>query len=206
MEILLQTKSLEVQLMKQISLILFFFFLLASSTLAVCIRGIDGICDPNCIDVDYDCETNPYSGVQDVSCNDQLDGYCNPNCEDTDWDCVAQQEQFSNQNINNPIQEGDLQTNTLSQTSSVVLEDSQLLPLDIIFLSVGLLLIALLGTLLFVRLAQRKRMKQYESMIPSGQQALAQGYSIDDIKHSLEHKGYSTDYIKGYLRALEHKP
>ena len=54
-----------------------------------CLVGLDGVCDINCLPVDYDCPQHPTAGIHDLDCKTESDGRCDIKCFDSDWDCLT---------------------------------------------------------------------------------------------------------------------
>lgn len=184
--------------MKLVYLFALFFMFFSSLALAQCVEGIDDICDPACIDVDYDCLQAPGASQQDSQCKPSPDGFCQEECQDVDYDCILQQreERFE---VNQIITQE-------SQSQTFSFQEQRPSMWAYMFILLGVLLLGIFLLVIFYHLRQRKNSQKYDSLIPRGQAALSQGYTLDDIKSSLKNRGYSDDYIKDYLKALEHRP
>ena len=180
-----------------------------------CLIGIDDYCDPNCIDVDYDCPNNPYIAQQDSVCILELDGICDENCMDYDKDCILRQEEQIAQEVAVILEhlkeersddtiyivESEVDQSILSSFQSNSLSRFQL-----VLLALGLIFLGIFILLIFYHLKKKKDMVDYSSLLPYGQAALEKGYSREQIKKSLESQGYDAQFINGYLKTLEHRP
>lgn len=178
--------------------------LMLNPVVAECVEGIDDICDLKCIEVDYDCIENNFSGIQDVGCIVELNGVCTSGCEDVDWDCYLEDveenkvEDLSDEAIDEILAEVD--------SSALTTEPDALDRTQYVFIALGSLFLMAVTYLLLARFWFLHNLVRFKDLIPYGQQALEKGYSIDVIKQSLENKGYSKQDIKYYVKALEHKP
>ncbi len=186
--------------MKRLLLLLLVFVFLLSFASAQCVEGIDDVCDPNCIEVDFDCAENSAGAEQDFVCNTAQDGICDTRCYEVDYDCIFKQQEDIKTPTNIPTSQAE------SQSFTARFSDSSPSTLELILFGVGFFLFAI-GVLWALRHLEEKRERpQYHSLIPYGQSALEQGYSHSQIKSSLKSQGYSPKFIKGYMKALEHRP
>lgn len=186
--------------MKSFLIFLFIGLLYLSVVSAECIEGIDDVCDPACVDVDFDCIANEAGHNQDFFCVSAEDGYCDMNCYDVDYDCIYVQQQTLIRSAVTSLPEDE----SLSFIASF--EETTPSALELLLLGAGFLFFAVGLVWVLKHLKEKQQRPQYNSLIPYGQAALENGYSLAQIKESLLSQGYTPEFIKGYLRALEHRP
>ena len=181
------------------------FLILLSSSFVVateCDVGIDGVCDLNCLEDDFDCPNNPNNKEQDVFCNPEVDGICDIRCEFSDIDCSIQKREKALFQESNYNYYGDNSSRTfISQFDKKTFSTTQ-----IILIISGLILVMLVILFSFHRAREKINERKYAALIPYGQAALEKGYSFQQIRKSLSSQGYNKDFINGYMEALEHRP
>jgi hypothetical protein len=169
--------------------------LLLSSKLIIaeddCFPGIDDVCDPNCIDVDFDCVDNPHQeGLFYEKIRDQ-----NNSLSLNDTGNKSKTLDLQNKIILTNKLEGDfIETKSISSLSDQI----------VIYGSITILLLSITLYFLFRRIKLLKREKELResTLLNYILKLRSQHYSDEAIKSAFIKQGYPPQYVDKLLNTI----
>ena len=195
-----------------------------------CFQGVDGVCDENCLDVDFDCIDNPNQegyltdwnelfaedtsvGVSDEQSNKD------PNKDDkrTPKEDELEEKNLSQKNVEEELKQTQQEDEIGDYRKEIIIPENKVLPDEYIeiehkkrskayqlIIPISLILLSYSLFLLFKRLT--KSLKEYDRhktlLLDYIIELRSKKYSDDQIKQYFYSRGYKKDYVEGLFKDL----